>query len=139
AIDRVRELLMERGVAVGADGLALGLSTLAVQTAPAALHAVITKSAITVASTSTFSLLKWAGAKGLAAASVGTVILGTGAALLLQSAAPKPQASKPAVTKAAAADAANNAGLVWGILKSPEGQAVPNAEVYLSTASVKVP
>ena len=139
AIDRIRELLMERGVAVGADGLALGLSTLVVQTAPAALHAAITKSAITVASTSTFSLLKWAGAKGLAAASVGTVILGTGAALLLQSAAPKSQASKPLVTKAAAAEAVNNAGLVWGILKSPEGQPLPNVEVYLSTASVKVP
>src|SRR3954468_3501166 len=92
AIERIRELLIRRGVTVGANGLLLGLSTFAVQAAPAGLGIAITNSALSATTTtSLLSLLKWVGAKGLTAASVGTVILGTGAALLLQSAAPKSQ------------------------------------------------
>jgi len=141
AIERIRELLMRRGVTVGASGLALSLSTQAVQAAPAGLGIAITNSALSATTTtSLLSLLKWVGAKGLAAASVGTVILGTGAALLLQSAAPKYQNlnSNPA-SKVPPVQVAAAAGLLSGLLKSPDGQPVANAEVYLATASVRVP
>src|SRR5258706_1314939 len=140
AVERMRELFAKRGVTVGASGFVVVLSANAVHAAPVGLSAAITTSA-TLAK-ATIITMKWLNAKAVAAMIAGMVIVGTGTVFVLQS---KVVPSPATPTTAAPAPPAPRgpgrpfAGLVSGILKTPDGQPLPAAVVYLSTAFVPVP
>jgi len=129
AVERMRELFAKRGVTVGASGLVIALSTHGVQAAPAGVSASITAAAVLTKSTATITTALTA--KALAATIASVAILGVGTQFLLSQnkKAPNPI---PAETTA-------TASAVTGILKSPDGQPLPNAAVYLSTGFVPVP
>src|SRR4051812_17635923 len=83
AIERIRELFAKRGVAVGASGLIVVLSSNAIQAAPTGLTASI--SAASALTKATFVSMKWLSAKTVAGMIAGALVVGTGAYLVQQS------------------------------------------------------
>lgn len=146
AVDRLRELFMQQGITVGTSGLGVVLSANAVHAAPAGLIAAVTSATTATFASSTAGFLKWLSAKSIAAAITGALVIGTGTVLLcetdvrLGSASPKAQApNSKSPTPSTLNSQASVSGLISGVLKTPDGQPLPNAEVYLSTAFVSVP
>src|SRR5437588_1744139 len=118
AVDRLRELFMQRGITVGASGLAVVLSANAVHAAPTGLTAAITSAITAKLTTSTIGIVKWLSAKSIAAVVTGALIIGTGTALLLGSANPKAQATNSkSRTPSTLNGQRTTLGLISGILK----------------------
>src|SRR5205823_12243971 len=132
AVDRLRELFIERGIIVGSNGLVVVLSANAVHAAPVGLTSAITSAMTAKLTTPTIDILNWLSAKSIAAAITGAVIIGTGTALLLGSANPKAQATNSkSRTPSTLNGQRTTLGLISGILKTSDGQPLPAAEVYL--------
>jgi RNA polymerase sigma factor (sigma-70 family) len=130
AVERMRELFEKRGVTVGASGLVIALSTHGVQAAPTGFSASIT--AATALTKSTATITTALTAKALAATIASVAILGVGTQFLLSQNKKMPNPI-PAETKIAVGSD------VTGILKTADGQPLPDTKVYLATGFVPVP
>ena len=147
AVERLRMFFAKRGLTIGASGLIALISANAVQAAPVSLTVTIS-SAAALAATSPSAL---AAAKiiamttlqkSLAAGALAVVLLaGVGTYLVYQSKAARASNAGATASTASTADRTgkNPGNSVSGILKSPNGQPLAGAGVFLSTASSAVP
>jgi len=146
ALEKLQSLLQRRGVTSTATALSMALSAHAVQASPVGLAlAISTASALagkTIATTTaaTKAIAMTTLQKGLIASAVAFAVIGGGATYLVHHFRAA-RSSFVAVAAASSSPATKDgaASTVSGILKTPDGKPLPNAEVFLSTDLTAVP
>jgi RNA polymerase sigma factor (sigma-70 family) len=143
ALDRLRAALESRGITASGVLLATALtaSTIAVPMGLGAAIATTALGPVTAAALTkaTVITMKWLNLKVAAAVIAFAFIAGVGTYLVQQrkvARSPSTPAAAPATPARADLPLANS---ISGIIKTPDGQPLPNAQVYLSTLSVAVP
>ena len=125
AVERLREFFTKRGVTVGATGIVMVLSANSVQAAPIGL-AVTISTAATLAGTTLTTTATATATKAVAMTTIQkTLIAGTVAVALAAGVGTYVIQQMTAAPSVAYAET--------GILKTPDGKPLPNADVYLST------
>jgi RNA polymerase sigma factor (sigma-70 family) len=144
AVERLREFLTKRGVTVGASGLVIVISTNAVQAAPIGLAGTISTATalggttLTTATTIGKAIAMTTLQKTLITGIVALACAAGVSTYVVQQVKARASSARVAPT-ASPIVAAGAADSETGILKTPDGKALPDAEVFLSTTSTAVP
>jgi RNA polymerase sigma factor (sigma-70 family) len=135
AVEKLRIFFTRRGIVCSAAALTAAISANAVHAAPVGLAVKISTAAVlsgtaiatTATTTATNAIALLTAPKALVAGIAAVALTaGVGTYVIQQVTAAPPVAAQAADSE-------------YGILKTPDGKPLPNADVYLSTASVAVP